>query len=238
MTESQISFVDEITNWKTTSLESFLVYNTPSNWNDFFKIDEVKRELSKISIYLEQFTDQIIYPEIVNIFRSLYLSDPSSIKAIILGQDPYHNGSAIGLAFSVKRGNHVNPSLLNIYRELKRDGIIPLSEDGDLHHWASQGILLLNTSLTVTKGNPCIHIKIWNRFTELLLTYINNLHVSPNLVWMLFGNNAYQAISSIDIKGKVVRTSHPSPFSANSKTSRVPAFIGSGVFSNLKHIIW
>jgi uracil-DNA glycosylase len=167
MTESQISFVDEITNWKTTSLESFLVYNTPSNWNDFFKIDEVKRELSKISIYLEQFTDQIIYPEIVNIFRSLYLSDPSSIKAIILGQDPYHNGSAIGLAFSVKRGNHVNPSLLNIYRELKRDGIIPLSEDGDLHHWASQGILLLNTSLTVTKGNPCIHIKIWNRFTEI-----------------------------------------------------------------------
>jgi uracil-DNA glycosylase len=107
-----------------------------------------------------------------------------------------------------------------------------------LHHWASQGILLLNSALTVTKGDPGVHIDIWNKFTELLLRYINSLRSSSDITWLLFGNNAYQTVSKINIKGSLIRTSHPSPFSATSGTSRVQAFIGSDVFKNVNGISW
>lgn len=244
---TSIVFDDTISSWKTMSLSDFLIHNTPANWTDFFSKQKVRDEIVIISRVLEM-EPREIYPDIVNVFRAMYLTHPEHLKAVILGQDPYYNGSAVGLAFSVKTNSAqeskriLNPSILNIYKELRLEGIEPLRTDGDLNHWATQQILLINSALTVVKDTPGIHIDLWSRFTRYLIKYINRKNLASKqcsqLVWLLFGVNAYKCIEKINMSGRIIRTSHPSPFSATVSSKNVPAFIGSGVFKSVQDVIW
>jgi uracil-DNA glycosylase len=167
----------------------------------------VKKELLIISNFLK-LENKIVYPEIYNIPR-VFLLPPSKIKVIILGQDCYHNGSATGLAFSVKEGNKINPSLRNIGTEIQKDGFT-FSGKGDLTPWFNQGVFLLNTALTVESGAPESHLQLWEKFTKKLISYLSSLE---NIVWMVWGKKAYSVINSINKNSLIIRTSHPSPYS-------------------------
>jgi len=228
--------------WKTSSLSQFLLEgNIPSGWKEFFSLNDVKNELQYISKTLERGNlecgNLIIYPPINQVFRAFYLTHLKDIKAVILGQDPYHNGSAVGLCFSVKLGNKINPSLRNIYKELETEGFSP-NCNGDLISWSEQGILLINVSLTVIKGEPNSHSHIWANFSELLINYISD---NAKAQWLLFGNNAHtfgKQISNGKVKGIIHKTTHPSPFSAYKSSKTAPAFFGSNVFKKIKDVIW
>jgi len=236
-----ISFVDEQYSWKNISLLEFLDEgNIPSGWKDFFSREDVKKQISIISSDLDEIrTRKIIYPPVYQVFRALYLVPVDKIKAVIIGQDCYHNGtteydgSAIGLCFSVKPGNIVNPSLKNIYKELLLEGFNP-KENGDLIYLAKQGILLLNMALTVERGNPGSHSCMWYDFSILLVKYISEKN--SNIHWLLFGKDSHEVMGHI--KGNFHCTSHPSPLSAYKQCGNYPPFIGSGVFKNVPSIKW
>ena len=151
---------------------------------------------------------------------------PQNVKVVIIGQDPYHGlGEANGLAFSVNKGVKIPPSLRNIFLEIHRDLNIPAPQHGDLSFWAKQGVLLLNTCLTVRKDAPASHQnKGWEQFTDAIIRSLN--HNNNHLVFLLWGNFAKNKSSMIDKeKHLVLETSHPSPFSAHK------GFIGCGHFS-------
>jgi uracil-DNA glycosylase len=157
-----------------------------------------------------------IYPPQDQIFNTFDLSSFENTKVIILGQDPYHNeGQAHGLSFSVPDGIVIPPSLRNIYQELESDlGIAP-SQSGNLTHWATQGVLLLNSVLTVEKNSPGSHAKSgWVYFTDTVIDILNEK--KQNLVFLLWGAYAQQKIELIDQDEHLVLTAaHPSPFSAH-----------------------
>lgn len=155
---------------------------------------------------------EIIYPEPDNIFRALKNLD--SISVIILGQDPYHGeGQANGFAFAVNKDVPVPPSLRNIMTELKSD--IGVGVNRTLEEWAEQGVMLLNTTLTVSKGIANSHEKLgWNMITNCIIRYLSE--TKENLVFILWGKNAQQKIGIIDqSKHLVIASPHPSPFSAH-----------------------
>lgn len=229
-----IKFTDEKYNWNFSSLVEFINEgNIPQDWEDFFLSDEIKTELEHISYKIRQ-DESIIFPSIENVFRAFYKVPLYKIKAVVIGMDPYHNGSATGLCFSVKHGNSINPSLRNIYKELKMEGY-DVKEDGDLSHWADQGVLMLNMALTVQQSKPGSHSKIWLDFSLKLIKYISNN--IPDVKWLLFGRDA-QRITYLLKENSYFCTSHCSPFSANNKCGTHPAFIGSGVFKNVPCINW
>lgn len=173
-----------------------------------------------------------VYP--ADIFHALRMTSPQDVKVVILGQDPYHgddNGiaQAHGLAFSVQRGVRVPPSLRNIYKEIERDlGIAPPSH-GNLDAWARQGVLLLNTTLTVEAGNAASHAKPfrtggWQACTDTLLSGLAARH-GP-LVFMLWGGHAQAKAPLLEGHGHLLlEAPHPSPLSAHR------GFLGCGHFS-------
>jgi uracil-DNA glycosylase len=221
-----LELVDGEYEWMSISLWQYLEEgNIPDGWNAFFLKDDVQIELATISTFLSK-EKSIIYPEINRVFRSLI--HPDDIKVVVLGQDPYHNGSAVGLCFSVLPGNKINPSLRNIYNELEDEGYFP-KRDGILTDWVEQGCLLLNTALTVECGVPDTHTDIWRDFTFKLIQYLAS---SKKLVWLLMGSkaHAYEHLLENQI---LVKTSHPSPFSAHKPSKTAPAFLGSGVFRDI-----
>lgn len=150
------------------------------------------------------------------IFNAYNLCPFDSVKVVIIGQDPYHNdGEAMGLSFSVPEGIALPPSLINIYKELSNDLSIPISKSGDLTSWANQGVLLLNSSLTVRAHCPNSHKNLgWNAFTDATISAIssNKKHV----VFMLWGAFARSKKCLIDTtEHLVLEAAHPSPLSAN-----------------------
>jgi uracil-DNA glycosylase len=157
-----------------------------------------------------------IFPKQEEVFSAFKLTPFNKVKVVILGQDPYHGfNQAHGLAFSVQDGVKIPPSLRNIHRELLADVGVPLPANGNLSKWAHNGVLLLNTTLTVREGCPASHSKKgWEMFTD---TVIQKLSSERNgLVFMLWGNHAQSKEPLIDFtKHLVLKTSHPSPFSAN-----------------------
>lgn len=166
------------------------------------------------------------FPPSKDIFRALELTPFDSIKAVILGQDPYHNErQANGLAFSVHKDIRIPPSLRNIYKELNTDLGIEIPEHGDLTNWAREGVLLLNSILTVAPHKPASHRNIgWEEYTDEIIKRINN--EKENIVFMLWGNYAQEKGEYIDEeKHMVIKSSHPSPFSARK------GFLGSKPFS-------
>ena len=156
-----------------------------------------------------------VFPPVKKIFSSLNVTSLSDIKVIILGQDPYHRkGQADGLSFSVKRGQKLPPSLRNIYKEVEDN--FNLKKDisnGSLFPWANQGVLLLNSILTVEEGLPGSHSNMgWEEFTDKIIFEINK---KKNLVFMLWGTYAKKKGLLIDrSKHLVLESSHPSPLSA------------------------
>lgn len=167
-----------------------------------------------------------IYPPGGLIFNALNSTPLAQVKVVIIGQDPYHGpGQAHGLCFSVPPGVPVPPSLLNIFKELKRDLNIDPPNHGCLQHWAEQGVLLLNTSLTVEQGKAGSHAKAgWQPFTDKVIEVANR--DCPHLVFMLWGAHAQSKEPLIDpTRHLILRSAHPSPLSAHR------GFLGNGHFS-------
>ena len=173
---------------------------------------------NKVSNFVkDEYKKAKVYPAPKNIFNAFDLCPFSEVKVVILGQDPYHGvGQAHGLSFSVPEEVRIPPSLQNIYKELKSDLGVEISESGNLEHWAQQGVLLLNATLTVRAGQPGSHQrKGWEEFTDSVIQKLNN--ELEHLVFMLWGNYAKKKGEFIDReKHLVLEASHPSPYSANS----------------------
>lgn len=173
-----------------------------------------------------------IYPLKENIFAALKLTPYSNVKVVIVGQDPYHGeGEAHGLSFSVQDPTPLPPSLKNIYQELYNDlGITPATS-GDLTKWAKEGVLLLNSTLTVIKDNANSHSKIgWQNFTDYVIKVLNNK--SEPVVFILWGNFARsKKVFITNPKHLIIESAHPSPFSARS------GFFGSKPFSKTNEFL-
>ena len=188
-----------------------------NDWNDFLISEFKKTYFDSLKIFLNQeYKEHICYPPINQIFNSFYLCPLNNLKVIILGQDPYHSkGQANGLAFSVNNWVSHPPSLVNIFKELKNDLSVPYPIKGDLSSWASQGVFLLNSTLTVREGCPCSHQgKGWEKFTDNLIKTISES--SSNIVFMLWGSYAKKKNNFINNKKHLVlECGHPSPLSAN-----------------------
>lgn len=163
-----------------------------------------------------QYSSKIVYPSAKNIFRSFDLCPFTKVKVVIVGQDPYHGvGQANGLSFSVNRGIALPPSLKNIYSEIQADlGIIPLSS-GDLSRWAVQGVLMLNSVLTVLASKPASHSGLgWEQFTDAIIQALNSKR--KNIVYLLWGKYAQTKGAVINKDWNLVLTAgHPSPYSAS-----------------------
>lgn len=164
----------------------------------------------------EAYCLETVYPPVANLFSAFQLTPFSEVKVVILGQDPYHGeGQAHGLAFSVRDGVAVPPSLQNIYKEVTADMGELKNSTGDLSDWAKQGVLLLNTTLTVRSGAPGSHRKLgWETFTDNVIKTL--AEDRTGLVFMLWGNYAIAKKSLIDQNKHLLLTApHPSPLSAH-----------------------
>lgn len=165
---------------------------------------------------LEKQQKKIIYPPSAEIFNAFNTTPFSKVKVVILGQDPYHGvGQAHGLCFSVRRGVPLPPSLQNIYKELYSDLGVPPARHGELTRWAEQGVLLLNSVLTVEAGQAASHQgKGWETFTDAVIQVLNERR--EGLVFLLWGSYAHRKGRMIDTsRHRVLRAVHPSPLSAN-----------------------
>lgn len=162
----------------------------------------------------EYLSGRAIYPKAKNIFNAFNLCPVDSVRVVIIGQDPYHEpGQAMGLCFSVPTGVANPPSLQNIYREIESDLGRPSSTNGDLTHWAQQGVLLLNSTLTVRAHLAASHAgRGWEQFTDAVIAA---LATRKNIVYMLWGSYAQKKAALVDEKNNLVlKTVHPSPLSA------------------------
>lgn len=212
--------------------------NISTNWKN---IIEKYPKLNEIFDFLQQeridFRDTLeIYPQEDKIFKSFNFFDIEKTKVVILGQDPYHGpNQATGLSFAVSNKNKTPPSLRNIQNELVYDiGVDLLSKN--LEHWAKQGVLLLNSALTVRQKTPASHMKIWLPFTKFIIDYLNN--TCHGIVFVAWGAFAYDKLKDIDLsKHKLIVSSHPSPLSASRKYRDFPSFKGSKPFSKINSFL-
>ncbi|MBR5855496.1 MAG: uracil-DNA glycosylase [Paludibacteraceae bacterium] len=207
------------------------------------RIDESWREVLQPEFdkpYFELLTDfvrrayatQQCFPPAKHIFRAFDLCPFDNVRVVIIGQDPYHDvNQAHGLCFSVQDGVKIPPSLENIYKELHRDLGKPIPSSGNLTHWAEQGVLLLNATLTVEAHKAGSHQgKGWEELTDAAIQALNNQR--ENIVFMLWGSYAQRKGQFIDRKRHLVLTAvHPSPLSA------YRGFIGCGHFSQANHYL-
>ena len=156
-----------------------------------------------------------IFPKGSEYFRALDLTPLDKVKVVILGQDPYHgDGQAHGLCFSVRPGVRVPPSLINIYKEIEDDLGIRPPRHGFLEHWAEQGVLLLNSVLTVERGLAASHQgRGWEKFTDTVIAKVNAL--DHPVVFMLWGSYAQKKAAFVDRRHLVLKAPHPSPLSAH-----------------------
>lgn len=202
-------------------------------WNELLK-DEFSKDyyLSLREFLKNEYTTKIIYPDKYDIFNALHYTSYKDVKVVILGQDPYHGpNQAHGLSFSVSPGVKIPPSLLNIYKELNSDLGCYIPNNGYLKKWADQGVLLLNTSLTVRAGEANSHKnKGWEIFTDKIISLINEK--TDPVVFLLWGNNAINKKKLITNKQHLILSStHPSPLSASR------GFFGSKPFSKINKFL-
>lgn len=188
-----------------------------NGWDDLLEEEFKKDYYLQLREFLKvEYKAKTIYPDMYKIYEALRLTSYQDTKVVILGQDPYHGpGQAHGLAFSVQKGVAMPPSLLNIYRELESDLGCYIPNNGCLVPWAQQGVLLLNTSLTVIAGQANSHRnRGWEILTDRIIQLLNEKLTS--VVFLLWGNNAKSKSTFITNKRHLVLTSvHPSPLSAN-----------------------
>ncbi|MEJ7927678.1 uracil-DNA glycosylase [Sphingobium sp. AN641] len=188
------------------------------SWRDPLASEFAAPHMRALKTFLqsEKAAGKRIFPRGSEYFRALDLTPLDQVKIVILGQDPYHGaGQAHGLCFSVQPGVRVPPSLRNIYKELQDDLNIPVATHGFLEHWARQGVLLLNSVLTVEMGQAASHQgKGWERFTDAVIQAVNR---QPNpVVFMLWGAYAQRKAGFVDSRRHLVlKAAHPSPLSAH-----------------------
>lgn len=189
------------------------------SWADAIGREKQQPYFQKIiqQVNTERRSGQVIYPPAQDIFNAFRYTEFNQVKAVIIGQDPYHNvGQAHGLAFSVQQGVEIPPSLKNIYKELASDiEGFQMPNHGCLKKWADEGVLLLNTVLTVKAHLAHSHKDIgWETFTDKVIEVLNNHR--ENLVFLLWGNPAQKKGSKIDTsRHLVLKAAHPSPLSAH-----------------------
>ena len=191
--------------------------NIEPSWGKILKAEFAQPYFQNLvsHIKVEKEQGEIIYPTGPNIFKAFELTPFDKVKVLLLGQDPYHGpNQAHGLSFSVQKGINIPPSLQNIFKELKTDIGIQQFPHGNLSHWAMQGILLLNASLTVRAGEANSHSKIgWTRFTDAVIKALSDK--KEKLVFILWGKFAQQKIALINTnKHCIIQSAHPSPLSA------------------------
>ena len=211
-----------------------MVQVLPDSWERWLGAEFQAPYMQQLKAFLaaEKAARKTIYPHSSDWFRAFELTPLDEVRVVILGQDPYHGpGQAHGLCFSVREGVKPPPSLVNIYKELAQDlGVTPVNH-GHLEAWARQGVLLLNTSLTVEEGNAGSHRgKGWEAFTDRAIETVNA--EAPPCVFLLWGSHARQKKALVDQKRHLVLESpHPSPLSAhrgffgNHHFSRANAFL-------------
>lgn len=198
-----------------------------TDWNPVLRGEFAKPYWNHLQRFVaEERAAYTVFPPAPDVFAALHLTSYSETRVVILGQDPYHGpNQAHGLCFSVKPGVAVPPSLANIYKELRTDVEVPIPSHGNLEHWARQGVLLLNTTLTVRAGQAASHQgRGWEIFTDQVLRAINDK--PQRVVFLLWGAAARKKKSLIDAARHVVlESAHPSPLSAHN------GFFGSRPFS-------
>ncbi len=198
------------------------------SWKQALKAEFDKPYFKQIVLHIktEKGQGKTIYPPGSRIFHAFDQTPIDQVKVVILGQDPYHGaGQAHGLSFSVPNGVPPPPSLINIFKEIQTDIGVDPPRHGNLEHWAKQGVLLLNASLTVRAGEPMSHSKIgWAVFTDTVIKTISEK--KKHVVFMLWGKFAREKKILIDTsKHLVLESAHPSPLSAHN------GFFGSRHFS-------
>ena len=203
-------------------------------WKEVLKEEFKKNYFEHIVTFIkaEKAAGKIIYPPGPFIFNAFDKTPFSKVKVVLLGQDPYHNrGQAHGLSFSVPDGITKPPSLVNIFKELQTDLMLPPAINGNLEGWAAQGILLLNASLTVRENEPGSHSKIgWIEFTDAVIKKISQ--EKKDVVFLLWGRFAQDKQVLVDeTKHHVLKAAHPSPFSADK------GFFGCRHFSRTNEIL-
>lgn len=212
------------------------------NWNDILNDEKIKQfgDVAIADVVDKIENGATIYPpttvengKIVetNIYRALDLTPLDKVRVVILGQDPYHEeGEANGLAFSVYHGVKMPPSLRNMFKELSDDMGTPLRTDTDLGDWAEQGVLLLNTALSVIEGQANSMAKIWEPFTDRLIELIDECKTP--VIFVLWGGNAKKKKSLIkNNKAYIIESAHPSPLSA------YRGFFGSKPYSKINAML-
>lgn len=222
----------------------------PRSWREMLSDhdgSEIDRQLSLINAALRGETEKgaRIYPWACERFKALELTPPSDTRVVILGQDPYHNlckdlsglerPQAMGLSFSVPKGAKIPPSLKNIFKELNADNGITVPDHGDLTSWATQGVLLLNSYLSVRHGEPGSHANLgWSEIVQLLIKAIS-AREGANLAFILWGKHAQlyeEHILNAD-RHLIIKTSHPSPIGGACNKG----FFGSKPFSKVNSFL-
>ena len=212
------------------------------NLNEWFELtgklceNSCKRILEEVEI--QRKLGKTIYPAQEDILNALNLVSPKEVKTVILGQDPYHEpNQAMGLAFSVPDEEPIPRSLNNIYKELNNDIGCSVPNSGNLTRWAEQGVLLLNTVLTVEAHKANSHKNLgWQAFTSSILSV--TVKLNQPIVFICWGTQAEKTLKDVLDKSwgnsayhHVIRSTHPSPLSASKSTKLYPAFLGSKPFS-------
>ena len=204
-----------------------------NSWDVLLK-DEFKKPyyLNLRKFLVEEYKTQTIYPHMNNIFNALKYTDYKDVKVVILGQDPYHQpNQAHGLCFSVQKGVNPPPSLQNIYKEIHAEYGYPIPPHGELTYWAKQGVLMMNTVLTVRESQPNSHKGIgWEIFTDNVISLLN-MRPEP-MVFLLWGANARAKTKIITNPNHLVlESAHPSPLSAYN------GFFGNGHFKKANEFL-
>lgn len=206
-----------------------------TTWNSILSAEKEKAYYQSMiaKIEAERALGKIIFPEEKDIFTAFDLTAFDDVKVVILGQDPYHGaGQAHGLSFSVLPETKIPPSLRNMYKELAQDieGFV-IPEHGYLDSWAKQGILLLNTVLTVEEGKAHSHAKLgWETFTDSIIEQLNKK--KENIIFLLWGAHAQKKGANIDvIRHSILKAPHPSPLSAHR------GFFGCKHFSQVNELL-
>lgn len=198
-----------------------------NDWQDLLENEFTKDYYLELREFLKnEYRSKTIYPDMYDIFNALHYTQYKDVKAVILGQDPYHGpNQAHGLSFSVKPGIPAPPSLMNIYKELNSDLGCSIPNNGYLKKWADQGVMLLNTVLTVRAGQANSHRNMgWEYFTDKIISLLN--YREDPIVFILWGSNAQSKLSIIkNPKHYIIKSPHPSPLSA------YRGFFGSRPFS-------
>ena len=206
---------------------------TSPGWKELIDREKAKPYMKKLKQQLlNDYNTRTVYPSHKNILKALEITPLEEVKVVILGQDPYHGlHQAHGLSFSVPNGIKMPPSLLNIFKELSADLNIPQPTNTDLTPWAKQGVLLLNTTLTVLAKSPMSHANLgWETLTDEILRCVNA--EKKAVVFILWGAHAQKKMRFIDHKKHlIIKSPHPSPLSAHR------GFFGSKPFSKTNEFL-